>query len=474
MTNRSWQRTPEAFTERIEQILPWITSYMKCARGPWSPCQPGEIRDALPWGPPESPESLEVVMDDLQRVIEPGMVRWDAPGWFAWFPCNCHPDALLGDLISGVTAQQGMMWASSPACTELEVRMLEWMRQALGLPDVFKEGGAGGGVIQDTASSGVLACMVAARDRATEWKASELGGPACTGLTAYASEQAHSSVLKAAGICGIGRSQLRLVPTDDQFRMRPDALAAMMEADVNAGLTPCFCVATVGTTGCGSFDPVEPIAGICESHGCWLHVDAAWAGTAALAEIHRSEIIAGAEGADSWSFNPHKWMGASFDCSLLWLADRAPLNEAMSIHPEYLRNQATDSGQVIDYRDWHVQLGRRFRAIKLWLLLRCTGLDALAEMVRTHVSMAIQLEQAIASASHLELAAPRSLSLLCVQHQSGDEATQRLIDAVNNSGQFAVTHCALNGRLAMRIAVGAAATDEATIKSLASLLLTSH
>jgi len=441
-------------------------------RAPWSACAPGEIAAAIPKTPPSQPESLEAVLTDLQAVIEPGLVRWDSPGWFAWFPSNAHPDAILGDLIASVTAQQGMLWASSPACTELEARMLEWLRVAMGLPDVFREAGPGGGVIQDTASSGVLACMVAARDRATNGAASSEGGRACGQLVAYASEQSHSSVLKAAGICGIGRDHLRIVPTDDAFRMDVGALAAMMRNDVNAGRTPTFCCATVGTTGCGACDPVPAIAACCETHQCWLHVDAAWAGTAALAEEFRGSILAGASQADSWSFNPHKWMGAAFDCCCLWLADRTALIDAMSIDPEYLRNDASQRGDVIDYRDWHVQLGRRFRAMKLWVLLRCTGVEALGDMVRHHVSLAEHLATRVGTVPGVLLAAPRSFSLVCVRHADGDSATQRMIEAINADGRFAVTHCRLDGHLVLRIAVGTLDVDRDTVDALIDLIST--
>ncbi len=466
----AWRRTPEDFASRIEQSIPWIVEYLKCDRGPWSPCAPGELAAKVPVAPPLKAESLEAVLDDLRTVIEPGLVRWDAPGWFAWFPSNAHPDAILGDLLASVTAQQGMLWTSSPACTELESRMLEWLRVALGLPEIFREGGAGGGVIQDTASSGVLACMVAARDIATDGAATRQGSAACGGLTAYTSEQAHSSVLKAAGICGVGRDNLRLVPTDNDFRMDAGALADLMQSDIEAGLRPCFCCATVGTTGCGAIDPAEAIADACDTHGCWLHVDASWAGTAALVPELQSQITSGATRADSWSFNPHKWMGAAFDCCCLWLADRAPLIAAMSIDPEYLRNAASGGGDVIDYRDWHVQLGRRFRAIKLWVLLRCTGVEVLSEMIQFHIDLASVVEDAVNLHPHLELAAPRSLSLLCIRHTDGESGTQKLLDMVNGDGRFAATHCRLDGALVMRIAIGTLAVDRKSVDSLIEVL----
>lgn len=468
----SWQRTPEEFAARIEQALPWIRAHLEArdTRAPWSSVSPGEIRSRLPDAPPSSPEPLEAVLDDLDTIIAPGLVRWDAPGWFAWFPSNAHPDTIVGDLLASTTAQQGMLWASSPAGTELEIRMLEWMRHALGLPDRFAEDGPGGGVIQDTASTAVLCCLVAARDRATNGAVTRQGPAAAAGLVAYTSEQAHSSLLKAAGICGIGRDNLRLVPTDAAHAMNASALRTMIERDVAQGLRPFFVCATVGTTASGAIDPVEDIAEVCTDHGLWLHVDAAWAGTAALSDRFRSDITAGAAHADSWCFNPHKWMGVVFDCSCLWVADSSALVAAMSIDPEYLRNDASESGAVVDYRDWHVQLGRRFRSLKLWVHLRCTGVAALAEMVEHHVDLATHLEARIAGMHHLHLATPRSLALVCLCHVDGDAATRSVLDTLNASGRFAATHCLLDGRLVVRLAVGASATDQSHIDALCELL----
>jgi aromatic-L-amino-acid decarboxylase len=473
MSHPPWVRRPEDFAAQLSQSLDWIVQHLQQAehRSPWSALSPGDLANRIPASAPTEPEPLADVLADLRDVIEPGLVRWDSPGWFAWFPSNAHPDAILGDLLASVMAQQGMLWTSSPACTELESRMLEWLRLEFGLSDRFAEGGAGGGVIQDTASSGVLACLVAARDRATAGAATTQGGAACGGLVAYTSEQAHSSVLKAVGICGIGRDNLRLVPTNNVFQMDAAALERMMAADVAAGLRPCFCCATVGTTGCGAIDPVAKIGRVCTRHDVWLHVDAAWAGTAAISPACQADITDGCDVADSWSFNPHKWMGAAFDCCCLWVSDRRPLIDAMSIDPDYLRNAATGRGDVIDYRDWHVQLGRRFRAIKLWLLLRCTGAAAIGEMVDFHIELARSIEAAVTAHDQLRLAAPRSLSLLCIQHVAGDAATQALLDTVNGDGRFAATHCRLDGLLAMRIAVGALNTNRDTIDALIRVLV---
>ncbi len=473
-TGMAWRRRPEELTSDIYAVLPWIEQHLGRANGcsPWSQVQPGDISASLPASPPNTPDSLDDIMSDLSNIIAPGLVRWDAPGWMAWFPSNAHPDSILGDLLSTVMAQQGMLWMSSPACTELEMRMLDWLRQAMGLPECFAESGQGGGVIQDTASSAVLACLVAAREQCTGGQINRDGPEAAAGLVAYCSDQAHSSMAKAVGIAGIGRRNLRVIPTDDRYRLDAIALRDAMDRDAHNGLRPFFCVATVGTTGCGAIDPVEEIATVCSSHHVWLHVDAAWAGTASLSKSQRPAIIAGAKHAQSWCFNPHKWMGAAFDCSCLWIARRRDLTSAMSIDPEYLRNVATDDGDVTDYRDWHVQLGRRFRAMKLWVLLRRTGVRALADMIDFHIELAKRLETAIASHQLLCLAAPRSLSLLCVKHVDGDEATQRVLDVINTSERFAVTHCRLGDSLVIRFAIGALATDTSDIDEIINTLST--
>ncbi len=432
----------------------------------WSECAPGDVLDALPNAVPTAPVSVTAALDDIDRWIVPGLVRWDAPGWFAWFPSNAQEHALLGDVLGAAMAQQGMLWMSSPACTEVEIRMLEWLRQAMGLPDRFAEGGPGGGVIQDTASSAVLSCLVAARDRATDGVARDQGLHVAGPLTVYASDQTHSSVLKAASIAGIGRANVRAVQSTADGAMDVAALRDTIRADIESGCRPIFCCATVGTTASGAIDPVDAIATVCDDHSIWLHVDAAWAGTAALSARWRDVIIAGADRADSWCFNPHKWMGVNFDCSCLWVADRVPLIDAMSVTPEYLRNDPTDSGGVVDYRDWHVQLGRRFRALKLWMVLRCTGTQALADMVDHHVALAAHLADEVNASTTWTLAAPVSLGLVCIRHVDGDNATQAGIDAVNADGRFAVTHCKLHDQLVLRVAIGSLDVERSHIDAL--------
>jgi aromatic-L-amino-acid decarboxylase len=348
-----------------------------------------------------------------------------------------------------------MLWATSPACTELETHVLDWLAGALGLPAAFTSRGAGGGVIQDTASSATLCALLAARDRTTDGAATERGTPA--GLVAYASAQAHSSVAKAAGIAGLGRAHLRSVDVDGTYAMRPEALDEAIRADRAAGRAPCFAVATVGTTSSTAMDPVRAVGEVCRRHGVWLHVDAALAGSAALCPEFR-HFQDGLELADSYCVNPHKWMLTNFDCDAFYVADRAALLRALSILPEYLRNQATEAGAVIDYRDWQIPLGRRFRALKLWFVMRSYGLEGLRRHIRHHVDLARQFAEWVRADARFEIVAPVPLSLVCFRLRGADEPNERLLAAINATGEAYLTHTRLDGRFVLRLAVGATFT----------------
>jgi aromatic-L-amino-acid decarboxylase len=350
-----------------------------------------------------------------------------------------------------------MLWSTSPACTELESHVLDWLVEALGLPAAFRCGGPGGGVIQDSASSANLCALLAARERAG-W--SREGAPgAVAPLVVYATAHTHSSVEKGALVAGLAASQVRAVPVDAAFAMRPEALAAAIAEDRAAGRVPCCVVATVGTTSSNAIDPLRALGEIARREGVWLHVDAAMSGTAALCPELRW-IQDGVELVDSYCFDPHKWMLTSFDCSVLWVADRRPLLDALSVLPEYLRNAASQSGAVIDYRDWHVPLGRRFRALKLWMVLRWYGLEGLRAMVRGHVALARRFVSWVEADPDWELAAPVPLNLVCFRHRGGDAVNQAAMDAVNRSGEAFLTHTRLDGRLTLRLSIGQARTEE--------------
>jgi len=363
---------------------------------------------------------------------------------------------MLGELLSAGLGVQGMLWATSPACTELETLVLDWLVEMLDLPRQFRSEGAGGGVIQDTASSATLCALLAARERIMAGQSNRAGSPA--GLVAYASSQAHSSVEKGVRVAGLGSDHLRLVEVDEHFAMRPEALQRRITADREAGLRPFFVTATVGTTSSHGMDPLRPIGEICRREGLWLHVDGAMAGTAALCPEFRA-LHDGLELADSYCFNPHKWMLTNFDCDCFYVADRASLVGALGIMPDYLKNKATASGVVIDYRDWHIPLGRRFRALKLWFVIRWYGIEGLQQHVRTTVQLAQDFSGWVQDDPRFELLFPPPLNLVCFRMRGTDEMNQTLLERLNQSGKLYLTQTRLDDRLVLRFCVGSPHTQ---------------
>lgn len=450
---RSFHMDPEEFRKNGYAVVDWIADYYKRIESfpVLSQAEPGQILSSLPAQAPECGEPFGNILSDVERLILPGITHWQSPNFFAFFPSNASGPATLGDLLSSGFGVQGMLWATSPACTELETLVLDWLVPALGLPDKFLSTSTGGGAIQDTASSATLCAILAARERVTNYQSNANG--LLQTLCAYTSTQAHSSVEKAIQIAGIGRKNLRLIEVDDRFAMRPDALARAIDADLKAGRKPFFVCATVGTTSSNAIDPVPQIGEICRTNGLWLHVDAAMSGTAALCPEFRN-LHNGLAYADSYCFNPHKWMFTNFDCDCFYVADRKALIQTLSVLPEYLRNKATESGAVIDYRDWQIPLGRRFRALKLWFVLRHYGIEGLQFHIREHVRLAQQFASWVEADSRFELAVRPPLNLVCFRLKSGDEANQRLLDALNRSGDLYLTHTRLNDRLTLRLCVG--------------------
>ena len=460
---KSFHMTPEEFRRYGHAVVDWIADYQSRIESfpVMSRVSPGEIRSLLPDNPPARGESFETLLKDMDRVILPGVTHWQSPNWFGYFPCNASGPGILGDLLSSGLGVQGMLWSTSPACTELETHVMDWLVGMLGLPETFRSGSTGGGVIQDTASSAALCAMLAARERATEYVSNKKG---CDGrLVAYVSTQTHSSLQKAAMISGIGVDNLRAIGVDEKFAMNPHALAEQIEADRRAGLTPFFVCATIGTTSSNAMDPLVPIGHLCRENNLWLHVDAAMAGTAMLCPEFRN-FQNGVEFADSYNFNPHKWMFTNFDCSCFWVADRKALIQTLSILPEYLRNKATESGAVIDYRDWHIQLGRRFRSLKLWFVIRHYGVEGLQHHVRQHVHLAQEFANWIRQDAWFELAAPVPLNLVCFRHKEGDAANQRIMERLNQSGDLFLTHTKLNGKLTLRLCVGQTTTQASHVE----------
>jgi aromatic-L-amino-acid/L-tryptophan decarboxylase len=450
---KTFHMTPDDFRRYGRAVVDWIADYHQGIESfpVLSRVQPGEIRAALPPDAPAQGEPFEKILADIDRLILPGITHWQSPNFYAFFPCNASGPAILADLLSSGLGVQGMLWSSSPACTELETHVLDWLVRMLGLPENFLSTGTGGGVIQDTASSASLCALLAARERATHFASNQHG---CDGrLVAYTSSQAHSSIEKDVKIAGLGIENLRLVEVDEKFAMRPDALARHLEQDRRAGLIPCFLCATVGTTSSNAIDPVPEIGRICREHGIWLHVDAAMSGTAALCPEFRY-IHNGLEYADSYCFNPHKWMFTNFDCDCLYVADRKALIQALSVLPEYLRNKATESGAVIDYRDWQIPLGRRFRSLKLWFVIRHYGVEGLQHHIRRHVELAQNFAAWIREDDRFELAAPAPLNLVCFRLKGGDAINQALMDRLNRSGDLYLTHTRLNDKLTLRMCIG--------------------
>jgi len=455
---QSFHMTPDEFRHHGRAVVDWIADYYQRVESlpVLSQVQPGDIRALLPSAPPLRSEPFDVILKDIDPIILPGVTHWQSPNFFAFFPGNTSGPAILGELLSAGLGVQGMLWATSPACTELETHVLDWLVDMLGLPAKFKSGGAGGGVILDTASCAALCALLAARERATHFQSNDRGGDGR--LVAYASTQAHSSIEKAVKIAGLGRQNLRLIEVDDRFALRPEALARQVAQDRQAGLTPCFVCATVGTTSSNAIDPVPEVGRICREHGLWLHVDAAMAGTAAVCPEYRW-IHAGLELADSYCFNPHKWMFTNFDCDCFYVADRAALIKTLSVLPEYLRNQATESGAVIDYRDWHIPLGRRFRALKLWFVIRHYGIEGLRHHIHRHVELAQTFAQWVTESDRFKLVVPPPLNLVCFRHQSGNDFNQRLLERLNRSGRLYLTHTKLNDHYTLRLCVGQTHTE---------------
>ena len=445
--------TPDEFRRNGHAVVDWIADYYaKIESFPvLSKAKPGEIRASLPASAPAEGEEFSAMLADIDKLILPGITHWQSPNFYAYFPCNASGPAILGDLLSSGLGVQGMLWATSPACTEVETHVLDWLVPLLGLPEKFLSTSTGGGVIQDTASSASLCALLAGRERATRYASNATG---CDGkLVAYCSTQTHSSVEKAVKIAGLGAANLRAIAVDQKFALRPEELARQIVADKSSGLVPCFVCATVGTTSSNAIDPVPAIAEICREHGIWLHVDAAMSGTAALCPEFR-HIHDGVEHADSYCFNPHKWMFTNFDCDVFYVADRKALIQTLSVLPEYLRNQATESGAVIDYRDWQIPLGRRFRALKLWFVLRHYGVEGLQHHIREHVALAQEFAEWVSTDERFEVAAPAPLNLVCFRLKAGDAANQALLERLNRSGELYLTHTKLNDRFTLRICVG--------------------
>lgn len=457
----------ETFRKFGYKFVDWVADYLEgVEKHPVvPPVKPGDIKAGLPNQAPEAGEPMPEIFKDFREKIVPGMTHWQHPSWFAYFPANNSPPSVLAELLTAGMGAQCMIWKTSPAAEELEEVVMEWLRKMLDLPDSMT------GVIQDTASTASLVALLTAREKSTGFQSnlSGLSEP----LMVYISEEAHSSVEKGAKIAGFGKNNVRLISTGDDFAMRPDKLNEAIELDIKKGLKPCCVAATVGTTSSTAIDPLEPIGDICRRHDLWLHVDAAYAGTAAVLP-EKKWMLKGVEKADSFVFNPHKWMLTNFDCSAYFVKDSSALVRTFEIHPEYLKTGV--DAEVKNYRDWGIALGRRFRALKLWFVLRYYGVTGLQEMVRKHIRLAREFKEWVEAERHFELMAPVPLSVVCFRLNDGGEQehlnqlNRGLLDRLNTAGQMHLTGTSLKGRFVLRMSIGARTTGEAHVRKAWELI----
>jgi aromatic-L-amino-acid decarboxylase len=459
--------TPDEFRAAGHRLIDWIADYRaRVATLPvTTPIEPGEIRKRLPDSPPTDPESFDAIVRDLDRVVMPGLLHWQHPRFFGFFPSNGLLASVLGDYVSTGLGVLGLAWQSSPALTEVEEVTTNWMREMVGLSTSWR------GVIQDTASTSTLVALICARERTTDYGLSRGGLQAePQPLVVYTSAHSHSSVEKAALLAGFGRRNVRVVPHDAQYAMRADALRDAITTDRQGGSRPCAVVATVGTTTSTAMDPIEAITDVARQCGAWVHVDAAMAGSAMILPECR-HLWNGVEHADSVVVNAHKWLGAAFDCSLYYVRDAEHLVRVMSTSPSYLQSQS--DGRVRNYRDWGLPLGRRFRALKLWFVIREQGVSGLQARLRRDLANAQWLAERVTCAPGWQVLAPVPLQTVCVRHNPGDldgdaldRHTLAWVGRLNRSGVGYVTPALLDGRWMARVSIGAEPTERVDVETL--------
>ena len=456
----------DEFRKHGHQLIDWMADYMDTVEKlpVRSQVKPGEISNCLKENPPTNGEPMENIIDDFKTTILPGITHWQHPRFFAYFPANSSPPSVLAEMLTATLGAQCMLWQTSPAATEMETRMMQWLASMIDLPKKFS------GVIQDSASSATLCALLTAREKATSWKTNELGFSTISRkLIVYTSEEAHSSTEKGAKIAGFGKDNIRFIPTDNKFSMCANTLRKEIQSDLDKGFVPTCVVASIGTTGVGAVDPIKKIATLCKEFDIFLHIDAAWAGAAMILPEHRS-MADGIELADSIVINPHKWLLTNFDCSAHFVKDPTALTSTLSILPEYLKSK--ESEDIIDYRDWSIPLGRRFRALKLWFVIRYYGVGGLQKMIRKLIEFASQVEEWINDSKNFELVAPRSLSLLnfrLLSKQSGkvldiDKLNLKLLNDLNDSGTTYFTQNRVRGHFAIRWSIGQTNTELRHVK----------
>jgi aromatic-L-amino-acid decarboxylase len=453
MEKKDYHMSPEQFREQGKKLIDWIADYYEQVENypVLSQINPGDIRSKLPENAPQTGENFDRMLQDVEQVIMPGITHWQSPNFFAYFPANNSGPSILGEILSSGLGVQGMLWATSPSCTELESHVMDWLVDMMRLPQHLKTTGQGGGVIQDTASNALLTALLCAREKKTNFESNKSGNS--NKLVAYVSTQTHSSAEKGIKIAGIGTDNLRKIDVDKQFAMIPEKLEQQIKEDLQQGFVPFFVCATIGTTSSNAVDPIQNIAEITNRYGIWLHIDAAMSGTAAICPEFRHHFN-GLELVDSYAFNPHKWMFTNFDCNCFYVADKSLLIKILSILPEYLKNEATETGAVIDYRDWHIQLGRRFRALKLWFVIRHYGVEGLQHHIREHIRMAQEFAAWVQQSDEFELLCQPPFNLVCFRHKNSDGFNKKLMDQLNKSGKIYLTHTVLDGTFWLRMSIG--------------------
>jgi len=450
----------QEFRKHGHELVDWMAGYFETLeqRPVKSEVKPGEVLDLLPSIPPDKPEKFDRLMEDFKEIVLPGITHWQHPGWHAYFTANNSYPSILAEMLTATLGAQCMSWQTSPAATELEERVMEWLGKMIGLPENFT------GVIQDTASTATLVSLLTAREKASNYRINQKGFRSEDGFTIYCSTEAHSSIERAVKIAGFGQENLRKIPVDSNFAMIPSALEEAISEDICNEFRPLAVVAAIGTTGSTAIDPLKAIGEICQKHNLWLHVDAAWAGTALILPEMRY-MIEGIELVDSLVFNPHKWMFTNFDCSAYFVKDTAALIQTFEILPEYLK---TPEGQrVNNYRDWGIQLGRRFRALKLWFVIRSFGVEGLQEKIRNHIQWAKDFAGWVENEPGFELLAPAPLATVCFRLKPADQTdestinglNERLLSKINESGKVFLTHTKLDGKYTIRFVVGQTNTE---------------
>jgi len=446
--------TPDEFRKHAHELVDWMAGYLEnIEKYPVrSQVTPGEIFKQIPDKAPSDPQPFGQLMKDFDEIIMPGITHWQNPNFFAYFPANSSPPSILAEMITATLSAQCMNWETSPAAAELEEKMMIWLRDLIGLPDYFE------GVIQDSASTATLAAIITAREKTTDFSVNNNGAGSAGTLRVYSSEQAHSSVEKAVKICGIGKNNLVKIPVKDDFSMDPTGLEDAIEKDRKKGYLPCCVVATVGTTGTTAVDPIRSVGEVCRRNNVWLHVDAAMAGTALILPEYQW-MIDGKEYIDSFLFNPHKWMFTNFDCTAFFIKDPERLIRTFGILPEYLKTRTR--GKVNDYRDWGIPLGRRFRALKLWSVIRSYGVDGLREKVRNHILFASRLRGMILKEPDFEILAPVVINVVCFRYKPAgpdenklNSINEKLNHFLNDSGRIYLSHTTVNGKYTLRMVTG--------------------